>query len=165
MKLPAAASVVLSAGIIILVLSTAGHWVIAGLTASLALVWLIGLNRGWSWSYDAGFLTLVVAAAWGLSRQAAPVWMLVAVVLALIGWDLSRFLTRLAATTQEEQLHLVQTRHIRHLALVSVAILLAMAAGLSVQVQLNLGQSILLGLVLVMSLVWLLQAVQRERSS
>lgn len=162
MKLLAAASIALSAGTIILLLISIGHWAAAVLVAALALMWLSGLNRGWRWSYDAGFLALVVAAGWSSSRQTSPFWMLVAIVLALIGWDLSRFLARLGATAQGEWSRRVQNGHLRHLVMVLLVILATAAVGLTVQIRLNLGQSVLLGFVLVMSLAWLVRAARHE---
>ena len=163
MKKLAVTSIVLSAGLVItLLISTTSDWIAPVLVTLLTLLWLTGLNLGWGWSYDTGFLTLIVAAAWGLRWDTSPLWMSVVVVLALIGWDLSRFLTRVSATAQKEWLRRVQSEHIRHLVLVLLVIIVVTAEGLTVQIPLNLGQSILLGFVLVMSLAWLLRAAQRE---
>ena len=72
MKPAAVTSIILSAGLIILLLATTGHGSIAFVTSLLALVWLVGLNRGWRWSFDAGFLGLMAAAGWGVDQQINP---------------------------------------------------------------------------------------------
>ena len=163
MKKLAVTSIVLSAGLVItLLLSTTSDWIAPVLVTLLTLLWLTGLNLGWGWSYDTGFLTLIVAAAWGLRWDTSPLWMSVVVVLALIGWDLSRFLARLDATTPEERLQFLQNEHIRHLIPVLLVILVVTVAGLTVQIRLSLGLTILIGFVLVLSLGWLLREVGRE---
>ena len=162
MRIPAAATALFSAVIIILFFATGGHWWAVLVAAVMTVLWLVGLNREWRWSYDASFLTIAILSAWGVGRQITPAWMVAALVLALIGWDLSRFSARLRVAARTSHMRDLQLGHLRHLTLVLMIALAATIVGSSIQFQLNLGQTILLGFVLALSLRWLVRSMQRD---
>ena len=127
----------------------------------LGLLWAGGIWFNRNEVISLGFVTFVTIAAYGLYLHVAALWMLIGVVAALIGWDLARFQRRLdsqagspLATSQ------LKTIHLSRLAAVSGLGLLLGAASMALQIDLTLGWAVLLGLLMVVSLSWVVRRIR-----
>jgi hypothetical protein len=125
----------------------------------LGLLWAAGIWFGGG--QTTGFVTFVAVAAYGLHLQVAVVWMLVGLVAALIGWDLARFQRRLDSQVDSPvETSQLKTIHLSRLATVSGLGLLLGAASLALQIDLTLGWAVLLGLLMAVSLSWVVRRIR-----
>lgn len=152
-----AASGLLAAG-----LAAQERWLLAALAIGLGVGWLAGSWRQWSAANTvglAGHITLAVAAAMiGVSGSL----LLVAVVLALAGWDLHRFSQRVGQAARIEQPARLWQTHLRWLAGGGAAGLGAGFIAQKWQISLGLGWIVLLGLLAAISLNWLVLALRQR---
>ena len=134
-------------------LGMAGQGLAAGaaLLAGLALL----LTRRWPavWLATGSLVALAALSAAGLLFNAAPILMLAGATAALAGWDLS--LAEFARPAESPRGGLLDQRHLRSLALVLGAGLLAAAVGRNVHLQLPF---IVIGLLVGLG-VWALERV------
>lgn len=144
-------SVILGAG------SLAAGYVQAGMPdfarwlVLLGAVWILGHLRKLYWVSSVAFFLVLLIAAYGVWNDFTPIWMLLAALGGLLGWDLSDFARRLSyAAPMDDVLGLER----RHLARVGVVAGLGLAlAGLSIVVHISrLPFEVAVGLVLIAAL-------------
>ncbi len=85
----------------------------------LAAAWLFAHFRKWYWFSSIALLILVSAAAYGVWREFATVWMLLGAVGGLLGWDLSDFARRLSYASPMDDLSGLERRHLERAAIVA----------------------------------------------
>jgi hypothetical protein len=85
----------------------------------LAGVWLFAHFRKWYWFSSIGLLILVSAAAYGVWREFATVWMLLGAVGGLLGWDLSDFSRRLSYASPMDDISSMERRHLERVGIVA----------------------------------------------
>ena len=137
----------------------------AALAVGVSLIWVLGVWLGWTWSANVGFVGLAGIAALGAGLGVSPVGMLVALIAALIAWDLHRFLFRLDSSDYVIDRSNLQKIHLRRLAIVAGVGLLLGILALSVQLQLGLGWVILMGLIVALGLNWVVGFVKRKEKA
>lgn len=128
----------------------------AGLISFLAggagLLWLFGLSRAAARVNTLAFSVVVMLAALGVGQGAGLGWMLTGLLAALAAWDLAGFGRRLEQAGYVEQLERLQQAHLKRLGLVIGLSLAAALLARFVQLPLNLGGAILLGLLIIVGL-------------
>lgn len=128
----------------------------------LGLLALIGRRQTWRWSASLTMVGCVTLSALGVLRAAHPVWMLLAVIAALAAWDLDHFALRIESAQRIRDEIRFRDAHIRRLGWVlGLGFVLSLLA-LSLQLQLDLGWAIALGLLAVVSLGQAIQLLKRE---
>jgi hypothetical protein len=138
-----------------------GDWLVASIVLGLGLVWLAGQRRGWGWLVSLGLVIFVGLAALGLYSGVVSLWILLATLGALSAWDLAYFARRLEQTPNVDGAAAMKQTHFRRLQIVvGVGLLLGLAA-LSWQPQLTFSQAVLLGLLMVLSLSWVVGFIRR----
>ncbi len=133
-----------------------------GAVAALAagVWWGVGYWRGWRWAGDVAFAALVLLAGLGVFLDAPPLGSLVTVLLVLAGWDLGRWSAQVGESPRVEgELDLVR-RHVQRLGggLLLGGILSGLA--LNLQIDLQFGGALLLGLLMILASRWLLGALR-----
>lgn len=109
---------------------TAAYWILA-----LGLVWLIAEIRRVRWVSSFGFLACVFASAYGLWIGLSASWMLAGALGALIAWDLSDFLRRLADASPDDETSGLIRRHLIRLLIVTAAGLAFSLIGIFLRLQ------------------------------
>jgi hypothetical protein len=136
-------------------------WPGAMIVVILGSVWLVGQQRRVDWLNDLGFALFIVVAAVGVWWGAPAGWMLAGTAAALAAWDLARFDRRLAQVGQiagEDQL---RRGHLQRLLLVAGVGLGSGVLALSLQFELSIGWTILLGLLVVIGLSRIIQVSRK----
>jgi hypothetical protein len=127
----------------------AGNWLGASASAALGCLWLLGLYRGWIGTEALGLIGFAGLAATG-ARSTVPVPILLAsVVVALVAWDLQRFVRRLGAGGQVLDQPALVRSHLRWLLGIAGVGLLISLVGPAIVVPLPFGAMLLLGALLV----------------
>src|SRR5215211_3250250 len=85
----------------------------------LAAIWLFAHFRKWYWFSSIALLITVIAAAYGVWRELPTVWMLLAAVGGLLGWDLSDFARRLSYAAPMDDTRDMQRRHLERVGIVA----------------------------------------------
>jgi hypothetical protein len=130
----------------------AGVGVGALLLVVLLLPWLLGRWPRLAWMPSLGLVLHVAAAAAGLWLGGGTGWMLLAVITALVAWDLDGFSQRLKRAESVRGQNELERRHlVRLLAVALVGALLA-ALALGLRVQLAFGAVLVLGLLAIFGL-------------
>jgi len=140
----------------------AREWPTALLTVGAGAVWAVGVWRNRPRVISAGLVAFVGLSALGVSLEFNPFWMLLTTTAALVAWDLANFAGRITQANLEVDIPDLQQQHVRRLSLVAGGGLLLGAAALGLQINLTFGRAVLLGLLLAVSLSWL---VRRSRRS
>ncbi len=136
--------------------SLSGLWVWIPLIVFVGLLWLAGQWYDRGRYAPVGLILLVGTAAWGVWYGAAAGWMLGGTVAALIAWDLDHFSQQLNKGGHIENPAELKRNHLRRLLIVAGLGLLLAGATLSIQVELNFGWALVLGLLAMVSLSWLI---------
>lgn len=104
--------------------SAAAFWFVI-----LAAAWLFAHFRKWYWFSSIALLILVTAAAYGVWREFATVWMLLGAVGGLLGWDLSDFARRLSYASPVDDTSGLERRHLERVGIVAaIGITLALVS-------------------------------------
>ncbi len=127
-------------------------WSGAMLVAIMGLAWLVWQQRRVGWLNDLGFAFMIVTAAVGVWWGAPAGWMLAGTVAALAAWDLARFDRRLAQVEQITGEGQLRRDHLERLLVVAGLGLGFGGLALSIQFELSLGWTILLGFLVVIGL-------------
>jgi len=135
---------------------------IVALPAGWSLLWLVAEWRGWQKFTAAGLVVFIGLAAAGVRLGVGSTWLLLGTVGGLAAWDLARFARRLSLTAEAEPAALLPA-HLRRLLVVAGAALLFGALALASWVELNFGLAVLLGLLMSVSLSWLVGFFRRAR--
>lgn len=93
----------------------------------LAVIWLVTHFRKWYWFSSVALLLIIVAAAYGVWSEFPTVWMLLAALGGLLGWDLSDFARRLSYASPMDD-----TRSMERLHMERVGIVAALGFGLAI---------------------------------
>ncbi len=152
-QLAIGANFVLAPGALALAFGLEGYWFLAVIVLSLGIggwhSWREGLEI---WRTDYYFGGLLLIAALGVFFELAPALLLVAVLGALAGWDLLRFLERFEQSFSPEAIVGLEEAHIARLGLALLGGGVLAAAALVAQIQVGFGLALLLAGVLVVSL-------------
>jgi uncharacterized membrane protein len=152
----------LAAGGLALGYALAGHWIWAALAIAVGLSWLLGQWRGWGWVASAGLLAWAALAAIGFWVDLGAGWMLCGMVAALTAWDLDHLVRRIGGLAGDERVRDLQRRHLRRLLLVDGVALSIMAIALGIDVKFSFAVALLLGLLAVLGLSRMIDALNRE---
>jgi len=142
--------------------SLSSLWVWTPLLVAVGLLWLVGQWRDWDGWASVGLIFFVVAAAWGVWRHAAAGWLLGGAVAALIAWDLDHFCQHLNYGGHVENAAELKRTHLRRLLVVASLGLLLGGVALSIQLELNFGWALFLGLLAILSLSWIIGITRGE---
>ncbi len=85
----------------------------------LAATWLVTHFRKWYWFSSLALLVIVSAAAYGVWREFPTVWMLLAALGGLIGWDLSDFARRLSYASPMDDTRAMERLHLERVGIVA----------------------------------------------
>jgi putative effector of murein hydrolase LrgA (UPF0299 family) len=113
-------------------------------------VWLLGYWQRWHWIGSVMLLVFVAGAAAGLWLGLPPGLMLVGAVAALLGWDLAGFQRRLHFAAITDDVPAMERRHLIRVGI--VALIAALAAGISLLVHIRVPFEVAVLLVLVAAL-------------
>ena len=139
-----------------------GRWAAAAAALAAGVLWLAGWWRRIAGTEGAGLLAFTGLAAWGLWLGLGAGWMLLAVVGALVAWDLAPFQRRMAATDRVQEQAAIERRHLARLGLViGLGCFLALLA-LGIELRLTFLPILLLGLLAVIGLGRALSHFRRE---
>ena len=136
--------------------SLSSLWLWTPLIVVMGLLWLVGQWRDWDGWASVGLIFFVVAAAGGVWRHAVAGWLLGGTVAALIAWDLDHFSHHLKHAGYVENTAELKRTHLRRLLVVASLGLLLAGVALSIQLELNFGWALFLGLLAILSLSWLI---------
>ena len=145
-----------SAGLSVLILALGFvlHDLWAGTAAVLAAgaLWLLGQWRALPWASPAGLVAQAIAAAGAMLLGVGGGWLVLALVAALVAWDLDQFSQRMRAAGRVDDAPGQERRHIRRILIVAgLGGLLGLAA-LSLQVRLSFGLALLLAVAMMLCL-------------
>jgi hypothetical protein len=142
--------------------SLSSLWLWTPLIVVMGLLWLVGQWRDWDGWASVGLIFSVVVAAGGVWHSAAAGWLLGGTVAALIAWDLDHFSQHLKHAGHVENAAELKRTHLRRLLVVGSLGLLLAGVALSIQLELNFGWALLLGLLAILSLSWLIGFTRGE---
>lgn len=94
--------------------------------ALLGVAWLLAEWRRLYWFASVALLLVVFAAAYGVWREFALVWMFLGALGGLLGWDLSDFARRLRYAAPTDRIEDLEQRH-----LMRVGVVAALGLGLA----------------------------------
>ena len=119
---------------------------------ALSLVWWVGERRAWPGVAFLGMIAFVLVAAAGILSGINPLWMLATTAVALAAWDLAGLGQRLGHREHDPSVQVVLNRHLRKLALVIAAGILAGGFATALQTQFSFWVVVGLSLLLAFSL-------------
>ena len=125
---------------------------VALVSLAIGIFWLAGQWRGLPGVNSGGFAAVVAMAGGTIGTGGAAVAALLALVMALIGWDLSQLQQQLTSLYQKEIDPVLLKRHLYRLMMVVSAGVIVPLAGLFIQVGLTMVWAILLGITITASL-------------
>jgi hypothetical protein len=126
------------------------------------MLWLAGWARQLDWTATAGLVAYTGLAANGIWLGLGAGWMLLALVAALVAWDLAPFQRRMASTDGVRKQGAVERRHLVRLGLVvGLGSVLALLT-LGIELRLTFLSALLLGLLAVIGLGRALSHLRRE---
>jgi hypothetical protein len=154
-----------SAGLSVLVLALgfALNDIWAGTAAVLAAgaLWLLSQWRALPWASTAGLVAQAIAAAAAMLLGVGGGWPVLALVAALVAWDLDQFSQRMRAAGRVDDAPGQERRHIRRLLIVAgLGGLLGLVA-LSFQVRLSFGLALVLAVVMMLCLSMVIGYMRR----
>lgn len=85
----------------------------------LAVAWFVSHFRKWYWFSSIALLIIVLAAAYGVWREAPTVWMLLGALGGLLGWDLSDFARRLSYASPMDDTRSMERLHLERVGIVA----------------------------------------------
>lgn len=139
-----------------------GAWPLAALSAGVGGLWLIDWLRGWdklaSWLL-AGF---VVLAALGVGMSGGGLWAPPLVVMALVAWDLQRFMGRASSLSPSDDGHKLEQQHLGRLSAVSGLGLASGWIAASAHLKLSLGTALALGFLALLGISQIIRTLVQE---
>lgn len=163
-------AVIAAAGALALGFAVRGGWIFLPLVIALGLGWGYSASRGGGVWVEVmnplAFIAIVGCAAIGLLINAPPMLMAVAVVAALVAWDLTHFQRRLRghvrlAHMRVERVAEIERRHLRWLLIAGVGGLTAAALAFTLRAELSFGAMFAIGLLAAVTLSGLIAALKR----
>ena len=134
---------------------------VRGLLA-LGAFWLYAGWRRWAWASSVIILLLVAAAGYGLWIELSPGWMIAGALGALLAWDLSEFMRRLAVAPKTADLRGMKQRHLTRVTIVALTGLLLASISMLVRLEFTLEWIMLLTLMAVLGVTQLVAWVRRS---
>ena len=161
MKQVAIGSIIFTTLLLAINFIVVNDWIPALSIIVLGTLWSAGVWRSWGWVNALGLVALLGLAGFGVWRNLPTIWMLLVTVAALISWDLAYFSQRLATVEPLAEEHSLQRTHFERLLIVSGLGLLLGGIAWSFQISLNFGWVVILGLLMAISLSWVIGFVRR----
>ena len=162
MRRLAPVSIGLAALVFGLAYAAAGQWVQWLLVVTLGLLWAVGQQLGWNWTGAMGLIAFTSVAVFGIWARLPALWMLCGMVATLSAWDLHRFSLQLQAAQLVEGGVQLTRSHLQRLLAVSGLGLLLGGLALQVQVDLNFGWALLLGVLAILFLSRAIEFITRK---
>lgn len=155
-------SIVVATFVLALNYVTAGQWILALTILALGLLWLLSEERNWTRFTALALVLFISLAAWGIRLELAPIWMVLSITATLMAWDLARFSQRLWRTqpSRADLLSLQQT-HFRRLLMAAGSGLFLAGGTLVIEIGLTFGWALCLGLLMAISLSWVVGFIKR----
>jgi hypothetical protein len=125
------------------------NWFGATISVALGCFWLVGLYRDWAGTATLGLLGFAGMAALSARSAVAVPILLASVIVALVAWDLQRFLRRLSASGQVLDQPALTRAHLRWSLGVAAAGLLIGLVAPAIVVPLPFGATLLLSALLI----------------
>ena len=136
-------------------------WSGAVVIVMLGALWLVGWQRGWTWTNTLALVGNVSMAALNVWLGSAPLVLLFGVVATLAAWDLFSFSMRLRHAPQIIGEAALIKGHLQRLGMViGIGLLLGIMA-LTVRLGLSFGWALGLTLLVALGLRWLGRAIQQ----
>ena len=129
---------------------------------TLGLLWILGQQLGWTWTGAMGLIAFTGAAVFGIWARLPALWMLLGMVATLGAWDLHRYSLQLQGAQLVEGGAQLTRSHLQRLLAVSGLGLLLGGLALQVQVDLNFGWALLLGVLAILFLSRAIEFITRK---
>ncbi len=139
-------------------------WVGSVIILALGLIWLVGQQRQVKWLVDLGLIAFIVMAAFGVWRGVGAGWMLFSTVVALAAWDLAHFARRLGQVDQVVAEARLRQAHLWQLLMTLGLGFVLGGVALSIQLKMELGWLIGLGLLVVVGLSRVLGLINKQNN-
>jgi hypothetical protein len=127
----------------------------------MGLLWLLSQWRRWAWVASLGFLGFVCAAGVGVGIGLNPILMALGVLGSLLAWDLSDFSRRLGGAAPEDNLRMLENKHLVRLASLGAIGFVLMLAALVMQLRISFGWVFLLAIAAVAGMLQLVNRLHR----
>jgi hypothetical protein len=137
-------------------------WIGVTIIVALGLLWLVGQWRSWRPVSVLVAILFIFATAFGVWQGVPAAWMLFSIVTTLVAWDLGQFTDRLEQTEQIVGESELKRIHLQRLLVVAGLGFLFGGIALRLQVELNLGWGIFLGLLAIVGLSRIIGFLRRE---
>lgn len=138
-----------AAGGLAVVYTWHGWWPLALLLVAVGLLWGIGSWRGWRWPAAVGLLLLIAAASGGLWLGMGIWESFLAIVLALMAWDLDHLDRQLQGVPRTAATGRMERSHLLRLLLVAVGSAAVAGVATAFRLQMGTGLAAVLGAVVV----------------
>jgi len=134
-------------------------WPWSAIVVIFGLTWMIAQRRASNWIASVGLFFFFVSSSAGIWLGLPAGALLFSLVAALCAWDLQYFILR----TRDTQLHPhIEWQHLQRLIVVASIGLLLSAIALLIQVKIELGGALVLGLVSILGLSQAISFLRRE---
>lgn len=137
-------------------------WFVVFAVGGVGIVWFTGAGKNWRWLPDTALVTLTGLAAWGLYLEKSAILMLLGGVAALVTWDLDLFSQRLAQAGWLENEATLKRAHWQRLLVMAGLSLLLGGLALGVAIPISFGGAVFLGLLVVVSLSWVVGSLKQR---
>jgi hypothetical protein len=141
--------------------SGAGYELLVRALLAIGAFWLYVGWRRWAWASSVIILLLVAAAGYGLWFELPPGWMIAGALGALLAWDLSEFMRRLAVAPKSDDLPGMKQRHLARVTIVALLGVLLASISMLVRLEFTLEWIMLLTLVAVLGVTQLVAWLRR----
>jgi hypothetical protein len=125
------------------------------------LLWLVSQWRDWSWAASLGFFAFILAAGIGVWIRLNPILMAFSVFASLLAWDLSDFSHRLRRAAPEDDVSILEKKHLVRLACLGIIGLALMLATLVMHVKISFEWIFLLTVAAVAGMMQLVNRIRR----
>ena len=137
-------------------------WFWMAMIVTVGLFWLVGQWQGWRPVATLIAIFFIWATAFGVWQSVSAGWMLFSIVATLVAWDLSLFVHRLEQAKRIAAERELKRVHLQRLLGVAGLGFLFGGIALRLQLELNLGWGIFLGLVVIVGLSRIIGFLRRE---
>jgi hypothetical protein len=144
-------SVILGVGSLVIGYRQAGFTDPVSWFVVLGIVWFVSRWQRWHWFASLAMLVMVAAAAYGVWKEFASVWMILGALGGLLGWDLSDFARRLSYAAPTDDVRGMERRHLERVGIVAVLGLGLALVSIYVHVQ-HLAFEVAVGLIILAAL-------------
>lgn len=127
----------------------------------MGLLWLLSQWRRLSWVASLGLFVFVGAAGVGVWIRLSPILMACGVLGGLLAWDLDDFSRRLRNAAREDNLKMLEKKHLVWLACLGAVGLVLILAALVMHLQISFGWVFLLTIAAVLGMMQLANRLRR----